>query len=58
MMTVEKFHRYLSMMCYEYGCWDKKKVTQIIQEELERANEYKDLDHLKLAVRRRCQAEL
>jgi len=57
MMTVEEFHRYLSMVWYGYGCADKDKVTQIIQEELKHADEYKDLDHLKWAVKRRCQAE-
>ena len=56
-MTVEEFHNYLSMVWYGYGCADKDKVTLIINEELERADEYKDLDHLKLAVKRRCQAE-
>lgn len=56
-MTVEEFHNYLSMVWYGYGCADKDKVTEIIQEELNHADDYKDEDHLKWAVKRRCQAE-
>lgn len=56
-MDVEKFHRYLSMVWYGYSCADKDKITQIIEEELAHADDYKDEDHLKLAVKRRCQAE-
>lgn len=57
MMTVEEFHNYLSMVWYGYGCADKDKITRIIQEELNHAEDYKDEDHLKWAVKRRCQAE-
>lgn len=42
MMSVEEFHNYLSMVWYE---------------ELARIDEHKDEDHLKWAVKRRCQAE-
>lgn len=57
MMTVEEFHTYLSMVWYDYRCSDKDKVTEIIREELARSDEHKDEDHLKWAVKRRCQAE-
>ncbi|MBR0272392.1 MAG: hypothetical protein IJQ68_10475 [Methanobrevibacter sp.] len=56
-MSVDDFHRYLSMMCYNYGCWDKDQVTKIIKDELQHASDYKDEDHLKWAIKRRCQAE-
>ncbi|MBQ2653023.1 MAG: hypothetical protein IJF83_05665 [Methanobrevibacter sp.] len=45
------------MVWYDYRCSDKDKVTEIIQEELARIDEHKDEDHLKWAVKRRCQAE-
>ena len=57
MMSVDEFHNYLSMSWYGYGCCDKDQVTRIIEEELSRADEYPDEDHLKWAVKRRCQAE-
>lgn len=57
MMTVDEFHNYLSMMWYQYGCADKDQITKIIEEELSRADDYKDGDHLKRAVLRRCQSE-
>lgn len=57
MMTVEQFHNYLSMVWYGYSCADKDKVTQIIQEELDHVDDYRDERQFKLAVKRRCQAE-
>lgn len=56
-MTVAEFHHYLSMVWYGYGCADKEQVTSIIEDELAHAAEYVDEDHLKWAVKRRCQSE-
>lgn len=57
MMTVDEFHNYLSMVWYGYSCADKDQVTKIIKEELAHASDYKDENHLKWAIKRRCQAE-
>ena len=56
MLTVEKIHKYLAGNWYDYRCADKDKITQII-EELNNQDNYRDEDHLLLAVKRRCQAE-
>lgn len=57
MLTVEKIHKYLAGNWYDYRCADKDKITQIINEELNNQDNYRDEDHLMLAVKRRCQAE-
>lgn len=57
MMTVAELHHYLSMVWYGYGCADKEQVTSIIEDELAHATDYIDEDHLKWAVKRRCQSE-